>query len=68
MYALKMGNDGQEKFKARWVAKGYNLLQVFDYLESYSPTARMATVRMLMQIAVQEKNVSSSNVFQTCFS
>ena len=52
VYVIK--DDGEKcVYKARYVAKGYNQVQGIDYLESFSPTARMESVRMLMQLAVQ---------------
>lgn len=54
VYALKMDANGNETYKARFVAKGYSQVAERDYHETFSPTARIASVRMLMQIAVQE--------------
>jgi Reverse transcriptase (RNA-dependent DNA polymerase) len=54
VYAVKLGPNGEEQFKARYVAKGYLQTQDIDYHEIFSPTARMTSVRMLMQLAVQQ--------------
>ena len=40
-------------YKARYVAKGYSQIQGIDYTETFSPTARMESVRTVMQIAAQ---------------
>ncbi len=40
------------KHKARYVAKGYSQKENVDYRETFSPTAHMTSVRMLMQAAV----------------
>ena len=50
-----MIKDDDEKcvYKARYVAKGYSQVQGTDYLETFSPTTRMESVRMLVQLAVQ---------------
>ena len=53
MYAVKLGPNEQEKFKARYVAKGYSQIENIDYRETFSPTARITSIRMLMQLAVQ---------------
>ena len=54
VYAVKLGPNDEEKFKARYVAKGYSQIKDIDYHETFAPTARITSVRMLMQIAVQE--------------
>ena len=57
VYAVKLGPNGEEKYKARFVAKGYSQIPNVDYHETFSPTARITSVRMLMQLAVQDKLV-----------
>ena len=54
VYALKTNADGSTKFKARYVAKGYSQKQGVDYDETFSPTANLTSVRVLMQKAAQE--------------
>jgi hypothetical protein len=54
VYAVKLGPDNEEKFKARYVAKGYLQIHNVDYQETFSPTARVTSIRMLLQLAVQE--------------
>jgi DNA-dependent RNA polymerase auxiliary subunit epsilon len=53
VYTIKSGPNGEEKYKARYVAKGYSQIPNIDYHETFSPTAKMTSVRMLMQLAVQ---------------
>ena len=57
MYAVKLAPNGEEKYKARFVAKGYSQIPNVDYHETFSPTARITSVRMLMQLAVQDNLV-----------
>ena len=46
--------DGEKcVYKARYIARGYSQVQGIDYLETFSPTARIESVRMLMHLAVQ---------------
>ena len=53
VYGIKLGPNGEEIYKARFVAKGYSQVPGIDYHETFSPTARITSVRMLMQLAVQ---------------
>lgn len=46
--------DRSDKYKARYVAKGYSQKYGVDYEETFSPTANMTSVRVLMQKAAQE--------------
>ena len=54
VFALKTDQNGDQKFKARYVAKGYSQTAGVDYSETFAPTARFTSIRMLMQLAVQE--------------
>ena len=49
VYDVKRGPTGEEAYKARYVAKGYSQVPELDYKETFSPTARMTSVRLLMQ-------------------
>ena len=54
VYTIKTDQNGTEKYKARFVAKGYSQVQDIDYQETFAPTARMSTVRTLLQRTVQQ--------------
>ena len=54
VYVMKEGLKGEEQYKARYVVKGYTQVKGVDYTDTFSPTVRMTSVRMLMQLSVQE--------------
>ena len=60
VYQVKLGPNNEDRFKARYVAKGYSQVKDLDYDETFTPTAKMPTLRTMLSVSV-EKNVSSSN-------
>ena len=53
VYTIKTDQDEKESYKARFVAKGYLQIPGIDYQETFAPTARMSTIRTLLQHAMQ---------------
>ena len=55
VFRVKHNADGSiERFKAQIVAKGYSQRPGLDYIESFAPTFRPATLRIIMAMSAVE--------------
>lgn len=54
---MKKNTDGSDKYKARYVAKGFSQKKGVNYDETFSPTANMTSIRVLAQKAAQDNLV-----------
>ncbi|CAI7837779.1 unnamed protein product, partial [Closterium sp. NIES-53] len=54
-------------FKARYVARGFSQRQGVDYFQTFSPTPKMTTLRVLLYVAAQRDYELHSLDFSTAF-
>ena len=54
VYAMKSDKSNQKVFKARYVAKGFSQSAGINYDETFSPTCRLTSIRILCQLAAAD--------------
>ena len=67
VYCKKLDHQNNYVHKARYVGKGYKQQFNVDYTESFSPTARMTSVRILTHLASQQNMVVHSVDFKSAY-
>ena len=67
VFSLKTDPNGSTVHKARYVAKGYSQQHGLDYFDTFSPTAKMSSIRLMMQIAAENGLVIHQLDVRTAF-
>ena len=56
MYKTKFASDGSPlKYKARSAAKGYSQVHGIDYNETFTPVAKMDSIKLSLAIAASKQ-------------
>ncbi|CAI7765798.1 unnamed protein product, partial [Closterium sp. NIES-53] len=67
IFRVKRPSGSPPAFKARYVARGFRQRQGVDYFQTFSPTPKMTTLRVLLHVAAQRDYELHSLDFSTAF-
>ncbi|CAI7730305.1 unnamed protein product [Closterium sp. NIES-54] len=67
IFRVKRPPGSLPTFKARYVARGFTQRQGVDYFQTFSPTLKMTTLRLLLHVAAQHDYELHSLDFDTTF-
>ncbi|CAI7877164.1 unnamed protein product [Closterium sp. NIES-54] len=67
IFRVKWPPGSPPAFKARYVARGFSQRQGVDYFQTFSPTLKMTTLRVLLDVAAQRDYELHSLDFSTPF-
>ncbi|CAI7806992.1 unnamed protein product [Closterium sp. NIES-53] len=67
IFRVKRPPGSPPVFKARYVARGFSQRQGVDYFQTFSPTPKMTTLRVLLHVAAQRDYELHSLNFSTAF-
>ncbi|CAI7817534.1 unnamed protein product [Closterium sp. NIES-54] len=67
IFRVKRPPGSPPAFKARYVARGFSQRQGVDYFQTFSPTPKMTTLRVLLHVAAERDYKLHSLDFSTAF-
>ncbi|CAI7926137.1 unnamed protein product [Closterium sp. NIES-53] len=67
IFRVKQPPGSPPAFKVRYVARGFSQRQGVDYFQTFSPTPKMTTLRVLLHVAAQSDYELHSLDFSTAF-
>ncbi|CAI7795472.1 unnamed protein product [Closterium sp. NIES-53] len=67
IFRVKRPPSSPPAFNARYVARGFSQRQGVDFFQTYSPTSKMTTLRVLLHVAAQRDYEPHSLDFSTAF-
>ncbi|CAI7840624.1 unnamed protein product, partial [Closterium sp. NIES-54] len=67
IFRVKRSPGSPPVFKARYVARGFSQQQGVDFFQTFSPTPKMTTLRVLLHVAAQRDYELHSLDFSTAF-
>ncbi|CAI7873289.1 unnamed protein product [Closterium sp. NIES-53] len=67
LFRVKRPPGSPPVFKARYVARGFSQRQGVDYFQTFSPTPKMTTLRVLLHVSTQRDYELHSLDFSTAF-
>ncbi|CAI7805850.1 unnamed protein product [Closterium sp. NIES-53] len=67
IFRVKQPPGSPHVFKARYVARGFSQRQGVDFFQTFSPTPKMATLRVLLHVPAQRDYELHSLDFSTAF-
>ena len=68
VYKVKLGPSGQvDKYKARYEAKGFKQVEGLVYFETFAPTCKPETFRILLRLSAKQGHVMHQFDVKTAF-
>ena len=67
VFDIKSGVNNEPRYKARYVAKGFSQIPEIDYTDTFAPTARIMSIRILLQLSAQYNMTLYTLDFHTAY-